>query len=76
MAYQIGIHTFAYIARMCFLAHTLKNSRPQIHVVEEIVRYKLFTNGIPRINSIKLELNAKVIKIIVKTLIFSAQVNK
>lgn len=76
MADEIWIHAFAYIARMCCLAHMLKKSRPQINVVEEIVRYRLFTNGIPRISSIKLELNAEVIKIIVKALIFSAQVNK
>jgi len=47
-----------------------------MYVVEEIVRYRLFTNGILRISSSKSELNAKVIKIIVKTLIFSAQVDK
>lgn len=50
----------------------LKNSRSQIYVVEEIVRYRLLTHVILRISSIKTQLNAKVMKVIVKRLIFSA----
>lgn len=51
----------------------LKIADHKIHVVEAIMRYRVLANGIHKTSSIKLGLNAKVIKIIIKTLIFSAQ---